>query len=570
MFTNNTSFTLTNSGTLDNGGTLKNFGTLNNEFGGTLINNGTLQLDSGSTFNNKGTLGGSGTVVGSVTTQAGSTIAPGQVNTNSPLDMTLTINGDMTFNATSTLQVRVDPLTTTASKLVVTGTANLDGKVLHVGNAANPATDFEVGKTYTILTANVISGKFTSASSDFAYLKADLHHDIKEVTLTLERNNVAFADLAQTGNQAAAANAVAGMSNTHGVYRYVQGLSAAGAPGAFAALSGDPHTNWQSGLQSLSARASGLGTQRMHSNLTAGYRPGAAIAQSGGTLPASAWPTSKALPAWAEVVGHRQSLNGDGNAAKLTQNVYGLFIGADEEVGSSGWRVGGSLGFTTADAKVKSRDASADTKSYSASVYTGKGFSHGANRVNVMGGLAYTHHRIDSQRSVAALSQNLKAKYNASTLQLFGEVGYAMGQYSKQGLEPFAGINISQQRVGSFQESGGFAALRGESRNDTTTSTTLGVRAHSDIKLAGKDVRLKGTVGWRHAWGGVKQTATLAFEGSNSFTVTGAPLARNTALLGLQAQMELSRRAALELGYQGEYGSGTRDNAVNVKVRWAY
>nr|WP_255501902.1 autotransporter outer membrane beta-barrel domain-containing protein [Comamonas sp. CMM02] len=484
--------------------------------------------------------------------------------------MTLTINGDMTFNATSTLQVRVDPLTTTASKLVVTGTANLDGKVLHVGNAANPATDFEVGKTYTILTANVISGKFTSASSDFAYLKADLHHDIKEVTLTLERNNVAFADLAQTGNQAAAANAVAGMSNTHGVYRYVQGLSAAGAPGAFAALSGDPHTNWQSGLQSLSARASGLGTQRMHSNLTAGYRPGAAIAQSGGTLPASAWPTSKALPAWAEVVGHRQSLNGDGNAAKLTQNVYGLFIGADEEVGSSGWRVGGSLGFTTADAKVKSRDASADTKSYSASVYTGKGFSHGANRVNVMGGLAYTHHRIDSQRSVAALSQNLKAKYNASTLQLFGEVGYAMGQYSKQGLEPFAGINISQQRVGSFQESGGFAALRGESRNDTTTSTTLGVRAHSDIKLAGKDVRLKGTVGWRHAWGGVKQTATLAFEGSNSFTVTGAPLARNTALLGLQAQMELSRRAALELGYQGEYGSGTRDNAVNVKVRWAY
>jgi len=41
-------------------------------------------------------------------------------------------------------------------------------------------------------------------------------------------------------------------------------------------------------------------------------------------------------------------------------------------------------------------------------------------------------------------------------------------------------------------------------------------------------------------------------------------------LLGLQAEVELSRRAALELGYQGEYGSGTRDHAVNVKMRWAY
>jgi outer membrane autotransporter protein len=381
---------------------------------------------------------------------------------------------------------------------------------------------------------------------------------------------MAFADLAETRNQVGVANAIESLPNTNPLYRFIETLPSGEPATAFNSLSGDSHASWQSGLKALSARAAGLGAQRMHSNLTAGYRPGAAIAQSDGPLPASAWPTSKALPAWAEVVGHRQSVDGDGNAAKLTQNVYGLFVGADEQVGSNGWRVGGSLGFTTADAKVKARDASADTKSYSASVYTGKGFSHGMHRVNVMGGLAYTHHRISSERSVAGLGQNLKAKYNANTLQLFGEVGYAMGQYSKQGVEPFAGINIMQQRVGSFQETGGFAALRGSSTNDTTTSTTLGVRAHSDFKLAGKDARLKGTVGWRHAFGDVKQTATMAFEGSSSFTVTGAPLARNTALVGLQAEVELSRRAALELGYQGEYASGSREHAVNVKMRWAY
>ena len=562
----------------------------NNALGSGEVNvgdTGTLQVNNGSVLTNVlnlktgGTLTGTGTV-GFTNAQSEAVIRGGDSATPHG---TLTVAGNLDMQTGAILEVRVDPTSNQASLVNVNGTATLTGsKVQHVGNVFNAASDFQTGVTYTILTATRISGRFQSAASDYAYLNATLGYldiareevaasalNATEVTLTLQRKaGVRFADLAGTANQVAVANAIESLPSTHPLHQYIATLPAGAPAAAFNSLSGDAHTNWKSGLQASSARASRSGPQRMHNNLTAGFRPGAAIAQSDGPLPASAWPTSKALPAWAEVVGHRQSVDGDGNAAKLTQNVYGLFIGADEAVGSNGWRVGGSLGYTNADAEVKSRDASADISSYSASVYTGKGFSHGMNRVNVMGGLAYTHHRIDSQRSVAGLGQNLKADYTANTLQLFGEVGYAMGQYSKQGIEPFAGINISQQRVGSFQESGGFAALRGQSSTDTTTSTTLGVRAHSDIKLAGKATRLKGTVGWRHAWGDVTQSTTMAFAGSSSFTVAGTPLARNTALLGLQAEVELSRRAALELGYQGEYGSGTRDHAVNVKMRWAY
>lgn len=379
---------------------------------------------------------------------------------------------------------------------------------------------------------------------------------------------VTLVEEAQSNNQRAVAYAIENMRSSGNLLSDIASLNA--VPQALASVSGDSHASWQSGLHSLSARASSFGAQRLHNNLTAGYRPGAAIAQVGGAMPASALPSSKALPVWVEVVGHHQSVDANHNAAKLKQNVYGFFFGVDEEVGYNGWRVGGSLGFTQAEATVKARNASANTDSYSASVYVGNGFSYGMNRINVLGGLAYTHHRIDSKRSLVALNQNLEAKYNANTTQLFGEVGYAMGQYSKQGLEPFAGINISQQRMGSFQENGGTAALRGQSSSNTYTSTTLGLRMHSDIKLAGKDARLKGTLGWRHAWGDVKQTSTMAFEGGSSFTVAGTPLERNTALLGLQAEIELSRRSALELGYQGEYASGMRDHAVHVKMRWAY
>lgn len=552
--------------------------------GGTLLLASTGRLGGVVTVASGATLAGTGevgTAGRSTIIQRGATLAGGGDGSSYGV---FTVAGDLEMQNGAILQVQANPSNTQASKVDVIGTATLTGsRVQHVGNVFNAASDFQTGVTYTILTASQITGRFQSVATDYAYLNATLGYldrgqvvtdpalKATDVTLTLKRKaNVGFADLANTPNQSGVANAIAGLPQANALYQYIETLPAGTPAAVFSSLSGDSHANWQSGLQALSARAAGLGAQRMHSNLTAGYRPGAAIAQSDGPLPASAWPTSKALPAWAEVVGHRQSVDGDGNAGKLTQNVYGLFVGADEEVGSNGWRMGGSLGFTTADAKVKARDASADTKSYSASVYTGKGFSHGMHRVNVMGGLAYTHHRISSERNVAGLSQNLKAKYNANTLQLFGEVGYAMGQYSKQGVEPFAGINITQQRMGSFQETGGFAALRGSSSNDTTTSTTLGVRAHSDFKLVGKDARLKGTLGWRHAFGDVKQTATMAFEGSSSFTVTGAPLARNTALVGLQAEVELSRRAALELGYQGEYASGSRDHAMNVKMRWAY
>ena len=547
---------------------------------GGLVKSGasTLTLSGGNTYSG-GTLVNAGTLVAAHANALGSGAVT--VGTGAALEVahgtTLQVGDNLTFHTDSTYRVFADPSSGDSSKIEVAGTATLAGSVLHVGKELNAATDFQVGKTYTILQAQGIVGQFDAHTSSYAYLDTALGYTATDVTLQLQRKNsgngngsMRFADLAATTNQASVANSIESLGRGNPLFDHIETLPAGAPAAAFNSLSGDTHASVAGSLGALTAQAASLGQQRLHNNLTAGYRPGAAMAHSDGPLPASAWPTSKALPAWVEVVGHRQTLDGSSNAPGVKQNVYGLFLGADEEVGSSGWRVGGSLGYTNADAEVKSRDASADISSYSASVYTGKGFSHGMNRVNVMGGLAYTHHRIDSQRSVTGLGQNLKADYTANTLQLFGEVGYAMGQYSKQGIEPFAGINISQQRVGSFQESGGFAALLGQSSSDTRTSSTLGVRAHSDIKLAGKATRLKGTVGWRHAWGDVTQSTTMAFAGSSSFTVAGTPLARNTALLGLQAEVELSRRAALELGYQGEYGSGTRDHAVNVKMRWAY
>ncbi|MDH1700256.1 autotransporter domain-containing protein [Comamonas terrigena] len=545
---------------------------------GTLKVNAGITLANSVTLNNGGTLSGFG-AVGNTVVESGGVISPGQSGSIG----TLTVNGNLDMKTGAVYHVQAAPNSSVSSLINVTGIATLAGNVLHVGNESNASTDFQVGKTYTILHASQINGVFNGASSNYAYLDATLGYlqtnsVTTDVTLQLQRKtsntgggNMGFAELAETRNQSSVANAINSLPSSSALYQFVETLPAGTPVTVLASLSGDAQASVGSSLVGLGAYAPSVSSQHLRNNMTAGFRAGAPVAQSDGQLPASAWPSSKALPAWAEVVGHWQRYDSDGNAAQLKQRTTGLFLGMDQEVGISGWRLGGSLGYTNASGKVADRSSESDVNSYSAAVYGGKSFGSGTGpRINVLGGLAYTWHDIETTRRVTSLGQTLKADYSAHTAQLFAEVGYAIGQYDKLGFEPFAGVSLGQQRTGSFQEHGGFAALKGRSSTDDLASTTLGLRVHSDFQLAGKEGRLRATVGWRHAFGDVTAKKTMAFEGGQNFTVAGTPLARNTAVLGLEADVALSRSAALVLGYQGEMGSGQRDHSASVKLRWAF
>ena len=49
----------------------------------------------------------------------------------------------------------------------------------------------------------------------------------------------------------------------------------------------------------------------------------------------------------------------------------------------------------------------------------------------------------------------------------------------------------------------------------------------------------------------------MAFAGGDSFSVTGAPIARNAALVELGLDGNLSRSTTLAVGYSGQFGSAT-------------
>lgn len=535
-----------------------------NVLGGALTVNGklggALNVASGASLHGVGQ-------VGTTTLQSGATLAPGKVGG------TLNVAGDLTFSPGSTYQVAADPQSSTSSRVVVSGTANLAGSAVHIG----PDGGFQAQREYTILSAGTVKGQFGSVSSNYAYLDPALRYDAQNVVMQLSRKQgpggrpITFADAAQSGNQRAVANALDSLPAGNPLHDYILTLPEGETAAAFNSLSGEAHASVTSSLTGFNNTVRTVPLAYLRANLGAGMRAGAPTAQAGGTLSASALPSSNAQPAWAEVIGNWQTLKGNSDAGQVRQKTGGVFAGVDHALGG-GWRLGGALGFTDSNIRVDDRSSQADVAGYSAALFGGRVFDVGPGKLNLMAGTSYTWHDISTERhaSVSGVSQTLSADYGASTTQLFAELGYALPVSEHVSLEPFAGLAWSDTRNRGFSESGGSAALRGQGNSSKQTTSTLGLRALTDFTIGQTEGRLQATLGWRHAFGDVQSQTVMSFDGGQAFSVTGAPIARDAALAELGVETAITKNATIGLTYSGQFGSGNRENAGSLHMTWRY
>ncbi|MEN4918999.1 autotransporter domain-containing protein [Achromobacter spanius] len=561
--------------------------------GSAFVQQGTLNLASGAVLggsvsvSNGATLGGSGKV-------ASLEVRPGGTLSLAGGDFKVT--GNATFQPDSIFAVRADP-NGTPGRLVVDGAAILQGgNLLHVG----VGDGFALNSKYTIVSASYVQGQFSSVNSQYAYLTAKLDYTDKAVNLELVRRDVTppvvippvvnppiviapptdgetpgsrpirFEDLAETPNQHAVGVALESLPQSNPLYGAVLTLPAGGPPQALTLLSGESHASTASALAGLGANARAIPLAQLRRGLGATLQPGAATASAGmsdAPLSASALPGSDALPAWAQVVGQWQRSGGEDGIARVRQHTGGVYAGADRAIGN-GWRLGGAVGVTNSKLKADGLSSQSDIDSYSATVYGGRRFDAGPGHVNLLLGAAYTWHDISSKRSVAfaGVNEDLKADYGGSTGQLFGEIGYGLPVGERAVLEPYVGVAFSDQRVRGFSESGGDAALSGNRQHDQTTTTTLGLRGMTQWDA----LALTAGAGWRHAFGDVNPMSTLAFTGSDAFTVAGAPIARNALVTELAGQWRASRNVAFTLAYDGEYGGGNQQHAGTLRVNWRF
>lgn len=231
------------------------------------------------------------------------------------------------------------------------------------------------------------------------------------------------------------------------------------------------------------------------------------------------------------------------------------------------WRVGMLGGYSSTTFDARDRASSGHSDNYHIGVYGGTQWGAFGLRT----GVAYTWHDISVSRSVAfpGFSDRLRADYSVGTTQAFGELGYRIDAPAVS-FEPFANLAYVNLRANSFNERGGAAALSSFGANTDVAFATLGMRAFTDVRLGGVAATARGTLGWRHAFGGTTPLSSFAFAGGNAFAIAGVPIAQNAAIVDAGLDLAIAPSATIGVSYNGQFGSHALDQGVrgNLTVRF--
>jgi len=537
---------------LYSGGTNVDAGTLSVGVGGVGSILGPVAVKSGAR------LGGSGTIGGNVTVLAGGT--HGAENQ--------TINGN--YVNSGIFEVAATPAG--ADKLTVNGTVDISGATLNlVLSPSSMGAWLPVNGPFTLIAndgGDAVAGTFASVGNLNSLLFLDhlinyTGGDGNDVTLTLSRNNVTLVSVAEAPNQASAAGAVAALPNSNPVAAaFLMSTDENQARDALNQLSGDVHASASGGSSQASSFVGEFANDRVRSafgDVAAPDLPVMAYGEGGAELVAA---DTDRFVVWGQALGNWGSVDGNGNASGFDHSSGGLVAGADTVVGGD-WRVGLLAGYSRTSFETDGGASSGDSDNFHLGVYGGRHFGAVALRA----GAAYTRHSIDTTRTISfpGLSETLKASYDAGTAQVFVEAGYR-AEMGRVAFEPFAGLAYVSTSTDGFTETGGAAALTGADKSFDSTTSTLGLRAATDLHLGDAKATARGGLGWRHAFGGVEPSSTVAFAGGDSFTVYGAPIARDALLIEAGFDLAIAPKATLGLTYTGQIANGARDHGAKATL----
>ncbi|WP_441259526.1 autotransporter outer membrane beta-barrel domain-containing protein [Bradyrhizobium sp. 521_C7_N1_3] len=557
--------------------------------GGTLAVNGSIASSNSLTVNSGGTLGGTGTI-GNTTIASGGTLAPG----NSV--GTLTVSGNLAFNAGSFYRVEVS--TAAADRTNVSGTATLTGATVQA--VAIPGS-FR-SQTYTILNATGGFGgtQFAglSVSGSFSPTRnPHLTYDLNNVYLVLDPGTIVLP--AGTG---------ANQSNVAGA---INGAVASGGtpPAGFDALlnMGQPQLN--GALGQVSGQPGAAGTQASFNAMqqfvgmldlfggggTDGER-GATAGDGGAMGYASTDPRDAKVReayaavtprdasgdlidrrwgVWASGYGGASTLNGNTatGSSTTTSRIYGTVVGADYRVSPNtllGFALGGAgYNFSLSDSLGGGR---ADL--FQAGLYG----RHTFGPAYISAALAYGWQDVTTDRTVTVSgTDRLTANFKASTFsgRLEGGWRFAPIPGSTFGVTPYAAAQVTTFHLPGYGETALVGsnqfALSYTAQDTTNVRTELGARTDQRFLVSDGVLTLRGRLAWAHDTN-TSRLVSAAFQTlpGAAFTVNGAQPAADSALVGGRAEMKWRNGLSLAGTVEGEFSRSTQTYTGKGTVRYEW
>ncbi|AKM10669.1 autotransporter domain-containing protein [Croceicoccus naphthovorans] len=481
--------------------------------GSTIISEGGLNVigsyaTSAITVGSGGLLTGSG-MVGGVLVRDGATLAPSGM---------MLADGDVTFASGSTLFVNADA-DGNADLLGVTGALDIQGGMVSV-LAVQGTYDWQT--IYQIAAADTVSGEFDGVVTDLAFLDPSLVYSASGVSLVMTRNDLDFADVAETANQRASGVAFdATFDPATDEYFAFASLNGVMAREALDALSGEIHATVANTAWQDSARIRRAVLERLD------------------------LPRAQGPELWIQIQSGRDDIDGDGNAAgylRKTTNYAGGF-----EYGFGQSKLGIAVGYTDGDTLVGSRSSHVSTKGTHGHLYAGTD----AGALRLAAGASYADFDVETDRNVAfaTIDQDLSADYRVKVYGAYARAGVLV-PVGKGAIEPFAGVTWNRFDRDGFAETGETLALDVADEKADWTYSSLGLKGHVTLDPADA-VAFRFAAEWQHALDGRSTETTMAFDGGPDFIVTGSPLAKDMGLIDAGLNWTMAPGLSLGLSYGG-------------------
>ncbi|MBV9566747.1 MAG: autotransporter domain-containing protein [Hyphomicrobiales bacterium] len=393
--------------------------------------------------------------------------------------------------------------------------------------------------------------------------------------------------LAKTPNQIAVANALQALGSG-GVFDAVKALTAADAPQALDALSGEVHASVVTAAYEDALLPQAAILDRLSEPLST---PLLGVASTMTSAYAADFPSQKPSLApvalslyqprlfdlWGQGFGDWGRVARDGNAATLSRSIGGFVLGSDVSARSllgGDWRLGLVGGYTNDSLAVNQRASSGTFESVFGGAYVGVSFGS----VKLRAGALYGSNTTSIVRSATfpAFFEQLSSNNGGSTTQAFGEAGYRIelsgagfGGGSRLSVEPFAGAAALLIHQNAFAEMGGTSALSASARDFNIQTTTLGLRG--ELAFASMPLTARTLLSWRHAYGDVVPSVLLSFQGgARAFSISGVPIDRDAFVAEAGIDYSLTSMLTVGISYAGQFGQRATDNALkgNVNLRF--
>ncbi|MBK3745508.1 autotransporter domain-containing protein, partial [Paraburkholderia aspalathi] len=450
----------------------------------------------------------------------------------------LSLHGNAVLNDTSKLSLVL------GYGRLIASDVELQGGTLELKRAADLL--YVIGETYSIIDALTFSGSSFSSDiiHDFAFLEPRLNGD--GIAVTLNRNSVSFASVAETKNQHSVASVLDNLDQMTMVYRAVISGSKDDAFRGFDQLSGEVH-------------ATVVGAVHDNSGLLR-----RALLERARQATAADNTRRNSWESWLTATGSSHDHDGNENSAVSRVTGYAITGGFDRAI-SNEFSAGIAGAYEQNTLKISDRSSSADIKTVGGGIYAGWQY----NGFGLRGGAAYQYHAIDTDRSIAfsALNGSLHSDYSASTGQIFAEAGYGFGAAGLQ-IEPYVGVSYVRSRFDTFQEYGlADAALTGSSLSVDSTLGTLGMRLSKRFALNnGFRVDAEFDAAWNRTFGQYNPVRWVSFASGIPFEVTSLSRDRDSAALSARLSFSRSDSFGIDAIYSGLLGEHTKGHRFGTRA----